>query len=1057
MTTLLVTGTAGIGVSRLLDETERRVSELPEPFTVIRCSTRAGRWGEPYAPVVAGFGPLLAAVPDERLAGLVGPGAEPLSRLFPQLEPRLRRLGLLPDRPWVVPPERRQARLLEAVLGCLERLGEHSPVILALEDLHVADVATRALATFLARITRPGRVCVLVTYQPDELTRDHPLRADLAAMAEATDPPERLELGPLGRDDLAALVEAIEGERPSAAALLLVAERSGGNPLVAEELIAARRELSGVSLAVSFEQVVAARLGQRRPECRRVLRLLGAAAEPLTAAELASVAEAYEALAEGSPPRSSTAPRRATGVLDADLAAGLAEAGEHGYVDLGGRPVSDLVPDDAIPLRHELVARAIVADLLPGQRRRYAAALGLALRDRPMSRARHLLAAHDPAAAQSAALEAAERAATLDAPGDELAALELAIELEAPAADADGRREAARVLTRAAEAAFASDRADRAVAYAGSAIARLGQRADRVELGLLHDRLGRFLRVQADHEASLDAHRRAVELVPRGPARERAVALAGLAQALMLDGQFGDAERVAAEAIATARAVGEPARAEEGHALCTLGIAKVWSDDPKAALDLLASARGVAEDLGRVDDQFRAIANLTTALGLLGRRGEAVHEATRAIELARAVGLEAVYGNFLRGNIADILFFAGRWQESRAMSRTALEWSPGRPAALDAEVSLAMVEIESAADQAAARLLGRLLLVLETLPDPQDVGPASRAAASFALWRGDVADAQRAADRGWRLVRETEDWLSIGRAAAAMLEVQAAAVEDARERRDLPSIAAARARAAEVLGVAESAVGRAGVAISVGSRRHAEAMLATARAFMARLDGRDDPTTWDALARTWEADGDPYQVAKARWRQAQAALSLNDARAGRALARGPLREAVRIASELGAGPLMRELRELAGRALIGLPEPEVAVAADHGDDGEAIAEAGAAPELAMVGAAAGAGATAGAGAATGAGSAAGRPADLVSAFVGPPAPRRRDTFGLSPREREVLALIVDGRTNREIGERLFISQKTVGVHVGNILAKLGVSGRVEAATAALRLGLTDRR
>ena len=42
-------------------------------------------------------------------------------------------------------------------------------------------------------------------------------------------------------------------------------------------------------------------------------------------------------------------------------------------------------------------------------------------------------------------------------------------------------------------------------------------------------------------------------------------------------------------------------------------------------------------------------------------------------------------------------------------------------------------------------------------------------------------------------------------------------------------------------------------------------------------------------------------------------------------------------------------------------------------------------------------------------------------------------------------LLAEGRTNREIGERLFISQKTVGVHVGNILAKLEVSGRVEAA------------
>jgi DNA-binding CsgD family transcriptional regulator len=68
---------------------------------------------------------------------------------------------------------------------------------------------------------------------------------------------------------------------------------------------------------------------------------------------------------------------------------------------------------------------------------------------------------------------------------------------------------------------------------------------------------------------------------------------------------------------------------------------------------------------------------------------------------------------------------------------------------------------------------------------------------------------------------------------------------------------------------------------------------------------------------------------------------------------------------------------------------------------------------------------------------------------------RTDTFGLSRREREVLAVIAEGRTNREIGERLFISQKTVGVHVGNILAKLGVSGRVEAAAVAIRLGLTE--
>src|SRR5204863_9460106 len=84
------------------------------------------------------------------------------------------------------------------------------------------------------------------------------------------------------------------------------------------------------------------------------------------------------------------------------------------------------------------------------------------------------------------------------------------------------------------------------------------------------------------------------------------------------------------------------------------------------------------------------------------------------------------------------------------------------------------------------------------------------------------------------------------------------------------------------------------------------------------------------------------------------------------------------------------------------------------------------------------------------------PSSLVRGIVGDAEPARRDTFGLSPREREVLALIAEGRTNREIGERLFISQKTVGVHVGNILAKLGVSGRVEAAMVAVRLDLVPQ-
>ncbi|MBV9592594.1 MAG: tetratricopeptide repeat protein, partial [Actinobacteria bacterium] len=64
-----------------------------------------------------------------------------------------------------------------------------------------------------------------------------------------------------------------------------------------------------------------------------------------------------------------------------------------------------------------------------------------------------------------------------------------------------------------------------------------------------------------------------------------------------------------------------------------------------------------------------------------------------------------------------------------------------------------------------------------------------------------------------------------------------------------------------------------------------------------------------------------------------------------------------------------------------------------------------------------------------------------------------DTNELTPREREVLALLVDGRSNRQVANQLYISEKTVSVHVSNLLAKLGVRSRTEAAAVAVRDGL----
>jgi DNA-binding NarL/FixJ family response regulator len=64
-----------------------------------------------------------------------------------------------------------------------------------------------------------------------------------------------------------------------------------------------------------------------------------------------------------------------------------------------------------------------------------------------------------------------------------------------------------------------------------------------------------------------------------------------------------------------------------------------------------------------------------------------------------------------------------------------------------------------------------------------------------------------------------------------------------------------------------------------------------------------------------------------------------------------------------------------------------------------------------------------------------------------------DRLGLTHREREVLELLASGQSNRQIGEQLFMAESTAGVHVSNILGKLGVSRRHEAAAVAHRIGL----
>ena len=345
-----------------------------------------------------------------------------------------------------------------------------------------------------------------------------------------------------------------------------------------------------------------------------------------------------------------------------------------------------------------------------------------------------------------------------------------------------------------------------------------------------------------------------------------------------------------------------------------------WGSDPEGGIELLRQAENGARAIDDPDALFRIMANLTTVLDLVGRRADAVEVAYRGIEEARSAGLEAVYGNFLAGNVAETLILLGRWPEARSLCLRALRWAPVGVGFLDAWVFLAAIEIETEAGQAAARLLGQTVLEFDALRDSQLAGSYYLVAASYALWRGDVSDASRSVERGWAVVKSTEEWVLAARMAAMVARVDAAVGTEARENRQLAPLAAARGRTTEVITTAAGLVRAAAAPPSAGSRRIAEAYLATARAYQRRLEGDDRPAVWAHVADAWTELSAPYDAALARWRQAEAALSGGAGQTGRAEAKRPIEEATRVALELHARPLLREIRELAGRARINLPE-----------------------------------------------------------------------------------------------------------------------------------------
>ena len=174
---------------------------------------------------------------------------------------------------------------------------------------------------------------------------------------------------------------------------------------------------------------------------------------------------------------------------------------------------------------------------------------------------------------------------------------------------------------------------------------------------------------------------------------------------------------------------------------------------------------------------------------------------------------------------------------------------------------------------------------------------------------------------------------------------------------------------------------------------------ALTQAEFARLHRVNETTAWEAAVSAARAMHQPLLVAYALARQAEALVAGGDS----ATAAAPAREAHTLAGSLGAAPLLAEVEALIRRARL-RREPATMGDTDGAPTVNSAADAS-------------------------------------------------DRFRLTPRELEVLRLVADGCSNTQIAQQLFISRATASVHVSNILSKLGVATRVQAAALAHRRGL----
>jgi len=998
----LISGDAGVGKTRLVTELAARAAD--RGFLVL--SGRCAELGDsiPYLPLA-----------DALREGTTTPGAatEPLAAAL-AVRPVLGRL--LPDRDEAPPPGGEvsglaQQQLFGAVLGLLAELADGHPVLLILEDLHWADRSTRDLITFLSRVLHRERVAVVATYRTDDLHRRHPLRPVVAELLRLPSVAS-IELGPLGYAEMASHLTALADGPLDPGVLHRMVARAEGNPYYAEELLAAvvpgrpggavgglSGGAAGAGLRAGGGGGGGAPGGEVLPSglaallLARVERLPAAAQQVLRAAAVGGrrVEDDIVQAASGL-----DGPEYEDAIRDCVAQQLLVPGGADGYV-----------------FRHALIREALYTDLLPGERTRLHARFAELLADpgrlaavpgSAAELAHHCLASHDIAGAFAASVRAGQESERLAAPAEAHrhydAALALWERVGEPERLAGQDRD--HLAFCSANCAASSGDIARAVQQLRRIRGFLREDTDPVLACRVHERLAYYLLELGAPADAETAARAAVHLLPADPPRpEGARALATHAQTLMYAGDEEAAARRAQQARAAARAADAPW--VEADALVTLGMLAERQGEPAQALDLFAQAYQEARAHSMLGVELRAafeVARSQLESGDLAGSAATAHQGTERADAAglglAPYGLDLQYLHYL-AHYAD-----GCWDHAQELAD-----GFGVRVTTMAEARLSAMALFLDVARGSPRVAERRAWLEPFWPgDSFGAYIARGLLAEHALWRGDAATAlAEVAATLAELDVEGGYGPPAIRVAAVGLAARGERARRARAAGDEESAAAEVAVAQVLIDAAREGAQfprRPKFVLGVDGR----GWLARAEAEWARVQGRNDPQAWQAVVDEF-GPAFSYETARSRWRLAEAL-----AEAGRrADAEREWSLALAAADELGAGPLASSLRDLGRRA-------RFARRAGNGGPGYGVGG--------------GPGSRSGTGPGGGAG-------DVLA--------------GLTSREREVLRLLVAGRSNREIAASLFIAPKTASVHVSNILTKLSAASRGEAAAIAAAAGL----